>query len=230
MRRFWDARARENALYYIDSGLDYRDPDPAVFWERGAALVDFIVGDLGIPVRSGDTVLEIGCGVGRLTLPLAARAGRVIALDVSAEMTKRARAVHAQVENIEWRVGDGVSLRGVEDGSVDAVVSHIVFQHIPDPEITLGYVREMGRVLRPGGRAGFQISNRPELHRPQEPGLAGRMREIGGLSPRGQRDPAWLGSHTDLDRLRAVAAESGMTTDRVVGEGTQWCFVALERG
>jgi SAM-dependent methyltransferase len=229
MRRFWDARARENALFYIDSGLDYRYPDPGTFWQRGAAIVDRIVGELGVPIGAEDNVVEIGCGIGRLTRPLAARAGRVIALDVSAEMIERAQDATPNLEGVEWRVGDGISLAGIDDASIDAVISHVVFQHIPDPEITLGYVREMGRVLRPGGRAGFQVSNRPEIHRPQDPGLSGRVRELGGRQPRGQRDPAWLGAPTDLKRLRAVAAESGMETERVVNEGTQWCFVVLRR-
>ena len=50
--------------------------------------------------------------------------------------------------------------------SVDGCFSHVVFQHIPDPPITLNYVREMGRVLRPGGWALFQVSNDPTIHQP----------------------------------------------------------------
>lgn len=76
-------------------------------------------------------------------------------------MLERARALHAQLTNVKWIHGDGESLSGIADASVDAVFSHVVFQHIPDPRITLGYVREMGRVLRPGGWTAFQVSTDP---------------------------------------------------------------------
>ena len=67
----------------------------------------------------------------------------------------------------------------------------MVFQHLPDPAITYGYVTEMGRVLRPGGWAAFQVSDDPSD--PPPPRLRGR---------RGRRRsaiPAWLGSAVDLD-------------------------------
>jgi SAM-dependent methyltransferase len=129
---------------------------------------------------------------------------------------------------VDWRVGDGETLAGVDTASVDGVISHVVFQHLPDPAITYGYVEEMGRVLKPGGWAAFQVSDHPALHR-REPlrRLLGR-RLSGG--PRGAGHPAWLGSAVDLDHLRAVAAEAGLSVERILGEGSQYCLVLLRRG
>jgi ubiquinone/menaquinone biosynthesis C-methylase UbiE len=182
-------------------------------------------------VEPHDTVLDIGCGVGRLTRVIAARARRAYGIDVSEEMIARASRHHAELENVEWFVGDGVTLQPIADGSVDACVSHVVFQHIPDPQVTLGYVREMGRVLRPGGWAAFQLSNDSSVHRPRN-GPRALLRKVAswiGRRPRGQDDPAWLGSAVDLDALRSVAESSGLELERVVGEGTQFCGVRLRR-
>jgi SAM-dependent methyltransferase len=142
-------------------------------------------------------------------------------------MIDRARMHHAGLDNIRWIVGDGFGLAAIPDASVDACVSHVVFQHIPDPEITLGYVRDMGRVLRSGGWSAFQVSNDPSIHR-TGPRSRGRLAALLGRRerrPRGQDDPAWIGSAVDIGELRRAAADSGLEIERVVGEGTQFCAV-----
>jgi SAM-dependent methyltransferase len=149
-------------------------------------------------------------------------------------MLTRARRHNPHLANVTWVHGDGFSLAGVEDGSVDACVSHVVFQHIPDPAIVLGYVREMGRVLRGGGWAAFQVSNDPGIHLPATyGGHLGRVRGfllgLLGRAPRGQADPAWLGSAVDLDELTAAAEGAGLTIDRVEGAGTQFCLIRAHR-
>jgi SAM-dependent methyltransferase len=234
MREFWDERAREDAFYFVDSRLDYRQPDLERFWAGGAEDLDRILGDLELELGSGAVVVEIGCGVGRLTRALATRVARVIALDVSEEMLRLARENNPGLDNVEWVHGDGRSLAGVPDGVADACLSHVVFQHIPDPEVTLGYVREIGRVLQPGGWAAFQISNDPSVHdlaahRGRGRRLADRALALAGRAPRGQGRPEWLGSAIELDRLSAAAADGAMTVERVVGEGTQFCLVRARR-
>jgi hypothetical protein len=84
-------------------------------------------------------------------------------------------------------------------------------------------------VLRPGGIAGFQVSNDQAVHRART-GLRDRLRSLVGRAPRGQSHRAWLGSAVDLDDLRAAALDGGMTVERVVGEGTQYCLVRTRRG
>jgi SAM-dependent methyltransferase len=231
MGQFWDERAREDALYFVDNRIGYRDPESeALFWEGGRVDLDRVLSALHIEVGADDDVLEIGCGVGRLTRVLAERGRSVTALDVSAEMLERARVANPQLDNVQWLLGDGESLAGVPDASADLCVSHVVFQHIPDPAVTLGYVREMGRVLRQGGAAGFQVSNNPDVHkRWGQEKLGDRVRSWVGRAPRGQRHPAWLGSAIDLDELRAAAADGGMEVEHVVGEGTQYCLVRTRK-
>jgi SAM-dependent methyltransferase len=228
MARFWDARAREDAFFFVDNDQAYRSADLDRFWAEGERQLDHVLGVLGVEIAAADTVVDIGCGVGRLTRVLAARATHVHAIDVSSEMIDRARELNGHLPNVTWHQGDGTTLQPIPDGVADGVVSHVVFQHIPDPHVTYGYVREMGRVLRPGGWAVFQVSNDPAIHggRYRPPS---RLKVLLRRAPRGQRDPEWLGSAVDLDAVREAAQQSGQVMERVVGEGTQFCFVRLGR-
>lgn len=230
MREFWDRRAEENALYFVDNRLDYSDPDTEQFWQMGRADLDQLLGIGGVSIRPNDRVVEIGCGVGRLTREIADRADSVQAIDVSERMLDLARQHNPQLANVTWLLGDGESLRPIGDASADLCISHVVFQHIPDPSITLSYVREMGRVLRPGGSSTFQISNLPSVHAVDgRRRLASQAREWLRRGPRGQDHPAWRGSAIDLDDLAAAAEDGGMTVQGLAGRGTQFCVVTLRR-
>lgn len=228
MRAFWDARAREEPYFFVDDRGVYGAPDLEAFWREGKRDLDRLLSLLDRRIERDDVVLDIGCGVGRLTQPIAARARQVTALDVSREMLARAREHHGAAANIEWVLGDGRTLAPIGDGAVTAVVSHVVFQHIPDPRITLGYVAEIGRVLVRGGWAAFQVSNDPRVHRPRRAprDQLGRVRAAAGRGPAGRHDPAWRGSAVDLEQLGATAARAGLRLDRIVGERTQFCLVA----
>jgi SAM-dependent methyltransferase len=231
MGTFWDERAREDAYFFVDNRLVYGRTDAERFWRAGESDLDRFLGSLGASIRPSDTVVEVGCGVGRLTRVIAERADRVEAIDVSAEMLAIARREHRGLHNVRWLQGDGTSLAGIEDASADACVSYVVFQHIPDPAVTLGYVREMGRVLRPGGWAAFQVSNDPAVHRPPSRITRARRRALAALGrfPRGQSAAPWLGSSVEVSALRTAASDGGMGIDRVVGEGTQFCLVLARR-
>jgi ubiquinone/menaquinone biosynthesis C-methylase UbiE len=229
MQRFWDERARENALFFVDDRVDYRHPDVAQFWDQGEVDLDNLLGALGVALDPHDVVVEIGCGVGRLTRVLAARTSRLIAVDVSPEMLARAAQNLEDLENIELVHGDGTSLAAIPDGVADACVSHVVFQHVPEPAIVFAYVTEMGRVLKPGGWSGFQVSNDPSIHRPRRRRAKERVRAWLGRAPLGQDHPAWLGTAVDTDELEAVAKKAGMVVERIEGRGTQFCLVLLRR-
>ncbi len=226
MAEFWDARARENAAYFVDSRLDYENPDLDAFWEAGVEVMDGFGRMLDVHFEPEDDVVEIGCGIGRLTRVISSRARTVRALDISAEMLEQAREHNGALANVEWILGDGDSLEGVEDASADAVFSHVVFQHIPEPAITYRYVEEIGRVLRPGGWAAFQVSDSPAVHE-QRLSFRERVRAVLGNAPKGVDHAAWRGSAVDLGELRAAAARGGLEVERIHGEGTQYCLVRL---
>lgn len=226
--RFWDERAREQALFFVDNTVDYRHPDVERFWAEGEHAVGAILAELRVEPSAADTIVEIGCGVGRLTRALAQRAAHVIAVDVSGEMLARARGLNPALDNVTWHHGDGRTLSGIADASADGCFSHVVFQHLPEPELTLGYVREMARVLRPGGWAAFGVSTDPAVHRPKR--RAGwRLAALLRRGPRGQEHPAWLGSAVPLARLERCADEAGLELERVLYPGTQFTLVRGRR-
>src|SRR5688572_20676484 len=131
MQRFWDDRASENALFFVDNDLRYGDPDEELFWARGKEAVEVILDLVGARIEPDDRIVEIGCGVGRLTRELAGRGAHVDALDVSGRMLGLAREHNPQLANVRWLHGDGESLAGIPDASADVCFSHVVFQHIP---------------------------------------------------------------------------------------------------
>jgi SAM-dependent methyltransferase len=144
MGKFWDERARENAAFFIDNKLVYNDPDLETFWGGGARDLDDLLNAVGVRVAPDDVVVDIGCGMGRLTRVLAERAAHVYGLDVSAEMLSRAKDHNTELKNVTWLHGDGTTVTGVDEERATACVSQVVFQHIPDPQITLGYIRDRG--------------------------------------------------------------------------------------
>ena len=222
--RFWDEKARENALYFVDNELDYDNPDAHGFWRRGDEVVDLMLESVGLLIDPRSEIVDIGCGVGRLTRALASRASHAYGLDVSSEMLELAKQHNSDLANVDWLHGDGSSLSPIPDASVDGCFSHVVFQHIPDPEITLNYVREMGRVLRPGGWALFQVSTDPSIHRPRRT-LKGRAQAL----VRRTDDRAWWGSAVDVEALRRTATQAGLSIEKLLDAGSQYTTVLARR-
>jgi SAM-dependent methyltransferase len=104
-------------------------------------------------IRTGNKVLDVGCGTGvlaREALRRVGQDGQIVGLDLNAGML----AVAARAEpGIEWRQGDAASLP-FEDGVFDVVVSQFALMYFPDRMVSL---REMWRTLAPGGRLAIAV-------------------------------------------------------------------------
>jgi phosphatidylethanolamine/phosphatidyl-N-methylethanolamine N-methyltransferase len=98
-----------------------------------------------LDLQPGERLVIVGCGTGA-DLPFVPVGVEVLATDLTAGMLRQARA-HAR-PGIEFRVMDGMALE-LPDSSFEAAILHMVLEVIPDP---LRCLREVARVLRPGGR------------------------------------------------------------------------------
>jgi SAM-dependent methyltransferase len=160
MRREWDERARENARYYVaTANQNWTDED---YFESGRVNVsDEVLTDMINVCQGKDPkqmkVLEIGCGSGRITRALAEIFGEVYAVDISGEMIRQARETLKNTPNAHVFQNNGTDLSVLGDIQVDFAFSYIVFQHIPSRPVIHSYVREVARLLRPGGLFKFQV-------------------------------------------------------------------------
>ena len=112
-----------------------------------------------LALRPGERLVIIGCGTGA-DLPFVPEEVQVLAIDLSPDMLRQARA-HAR-PGIDFRVMDGMAL-DLPDGSFDAAILHMVLEVIPDPARCLA---EAARVLRPGGRLAVFDKFLPDGDRP----------------------------------------------------------------
>ena len=90
--------------------------------------------------------LEIGCGKGEFSQRLAQRSGRVLALDLSPEMIRIARARSAQLQNVEFQIADVMSY-DLPPEAFDCIATIATLHHLPLREALL----KMKAALKPGG-------------------------------------------------------------------------------
>src|SRR6266498_132167 len=104
-------------------------------------------------IKSGDSVLDVGCGTGEVALLAKTRAkdGKVYGIDPGPEMIAVARSKAAQKKlDVDFRVGVIESLP-FPDSSIDVVTSSLMMHHLPYDLKRRG-LAEVYRVLKPGGR------------------------------------------------------------------------------
>jgi SAM-dependent methyltransferase/drug/metabolite transporter (DMT)-like permease len=155
MRGDWDRRAEEDHKLHIATG---HAGSEETFRASGAQDLDAIVLD-GVVLDPSAEILEIGCGVGRLLVPLAERVAVAHGVDISPVMIEKSKEYAADAPNVKTALTDG-SLAHFANESLDFVFSFIVFQHIPDRTPIRRYVEEAARVLKPGGVFRFQVDGR----------------------------------------------------------------------
>jgi SAM-dependent methyltransferase len=138
-----------------------RDPrlwrDISLFEE----MIESILSQLD--VSPAHRLLEVGCASGFLARGLAPRCREYVGVDLAAPTLEVARRL--RLENATFLCEDATALR-LPDASFERVVSYDVFTNFADFEIAEAVVREILRVLRPGGRA--MVGSIPDVERTEE--------------------------------------------------------------
>jgi SAM-dependent methyltransferase len=216
-REAWDRRAESDLYSSIEASR--RDWTGEEFFADGHRMVEQAMQWLGDGVERG-RMLEIGCGVGRTAVAFAQLFKSVEGVDISPRMIESARD-RGLPENVHLRSTDGETLDPFEDASFDFVFSEHVFQHIASETVIGGYLREIGRVLKPGSVALIQFDTRRKglvtaLYRLVPPRfLPGERREH---MRRYRRSPAWV---------RAAADGAGLALEWERDAGTHWHWLML---
>jgi SAM-dependent methyltransferase len=159
----WDGHARRDPLWAILSEPTKKGGrwDTERFFQTGVAEISHILYHLRLRqitiVRR--RALDFGCGVGRLSQALAPYFARVDGVDVSPAMVGLARSCNRHGERVTYHANDRPDLSVFPDGTFDLVVSSIVLQHI-EPAVATRFLRELCRVLAPGGALVFQLPAR----------------------------------------------------------------------
>jgi ubiquinone/menaquinone biosynthesis C-methylase UbiE len=149
-----DARLQRRVQRY---GWDLAANDYEALWQAQLAEAQSTLLALASPAP-GERVLDIACGTGLVAFD-AARAvgpdGRVLGVDLSGRMidVARQRAAELQISNCSFLRMDAEAL-ALPDASFDLVLCALGLMYMPDPEQSL---REIWRVLRPGGRVGLAV-------------------------------------------------------------------------
>lgn len=173
---------------------------PAIFREGARQLVEYA------ELTSGKRVLDVGCGTGIVARTAAERVGptgAVAGVDINPQMLEIARSASAGTEpSIDWREGAAEQLP-MARSSFDAVLSQQAFQFFNDRITAL---REMRRVLAPGGRAIIGVLRSIEYNHTYQPVVDAFTRhggsELGTMMQAPFQD--W-----SIDELREMLQQSG---------------------
>jgi ubiquinone/menaquinone biosynthesis C-methylase UbiE len=213
MREEWDERARTNARHYIQTAHDVWE-DREFFRSGEINVANEVMPEMHRICR-GDrspldlSMVEIGCGEGRMTRMLARFFGHVTAIDVSSEMIQRAKSNLQGFDNVSLIHGDGSTLAPIGDQTQDFAFSSIVFQHIPSLEVISSYCREVCRVLRPGSLFKFQVQ--------------------GAEWERNEPPDTWSGVSVSQTEAQRLCKDAGFLWEFESGAGTQYYWLCFRK-
>lgn len=209
MKADWDSRAAENSRWYINT-LSENQSEKEFDLSGLMEVQNQVVACL--PLLTGGRnpkdlrLLEIGCGIGRMTRHLSSIFGEVHAVDVSAEMIHQAGERLRGLPNVHLTATNGCDFHHLPDERFDVIFSAYVFQHVPDAAIIAANLRDAWRILAPGGVFRFVVNARTD-------------EEFVKLAK-----DTWAGASFPESELRHLALELKAQLMGISGEETQYCW------
>lgn len=160
MKNKWEEFAQQNAEYYIlTKNIDYKTENGQNnFYESGYKFTQQNIKKISQYLHSRERALEIGCGIGRLSLPHSKEFNELVAIDVSPTMLLKLNenAKQRGITNIKTYLPN----EDWDKLTYDYVYSYLVFQHIQDFNIIIDYIIKLSQNLKQGGIANLQFDTR----------------------------------------------------------------------
>jgi ubiquinone/menaquinone biosynthesis C-methylase UbiE len=222
--------AQDRAAFTYNAAADFYDASPLGFWDYfGRRTIELA------SLRSGSQVLDVCCGAGASALPAAEAVGprgNVIGVDLAKQLLQSARtkAIQRRIGNIEFEVGDMLSMR-FPVASFDAVVCVFGIFFVPD---MAGAVRELWSHIRPGGKMAVTTWG-PNLFEPANDAFWRSIKDVRpdlykGFNPWDRID--------DPANLRKILDEAGVASPKIIAEnrlhpirsGEDWWAIVLGSG
>ncbi len=147
-KKLWENLAQKNSRYYINSDFGHKITEDQ-FKQSGLESYKKLI--LNDPlIIKGTTILDFGCGTGRITEFMSKDFKKVYGVDISKTMIATALERLASLENIYLCEIDGIHVP-LPDDSTQNVFSYLVFQHIKERAMVEDLFDEIHRILMPNG-------------------------------------------------------------------------------
>jgi ubiquinone/menaquinone biosynthesis C-methylase UbiE len=230
-KKFWDRPTEKEARFEC---VDLVSQGSEAHYQQLAERTIRIVLEVASP-KADWTLLEIGCGVGRLINQMQQHAQfrKFYGVDISEKMIEYCRKNVGGDPRVTLYVNSGYDLSMVPDASVDFAYSIDVFIHIFDVDVVLNYLREVRRVLKLGALFLFNVREfDPEKSFAES--LGGTIAKFSyklGLKSMGRHrwtpdEPAGFnGNQYTEAEIRQLITEAGLTvhSTKVLENGHIWC-------
>jgi ubiquinone/menaquinone biosynthesis C-methylase UbiE len=203
-------KAQDRAAFTYNAAADFYDASPLGFWDYfGRRTIELA------SLSSGSRVLDVCCGAGASALPAAeavAPTGNVIGIDLAKQLLELARtkAIQRRLANVEFEVGDMLSMR-FPVASFDAVVCVFGIFFVPDMARA---VSELWSRIRPGGKLAITTWG-PNFCEPANDAFWCSIKNVRpdlykGFNPWDRID--------DPAGLRKILNEAGVTSPNIIAE------------
>ena len=211
MKKEWNARGKANYKYFIS----YSNSEEEFIHSGKESLEKLILPIMDSITHNRDPnelkVLEIGCGAGRVTFWMASVFGEVYGVDIAEDMIEKGKKYCKNLKNVHLSTNNGMDLSDFGNDFFDFVFSFIVFQHIPDKNIIINYIKEVERVLKHGSIFKFQ--------------LQGYL----GKDYADKEKDSWYGVSFSEDEIKEIAEKFNFEIISLEGQGTQYFWIIFKK-
>lgn len=211
---------QDRAAFTYNAAADFFDASPLSFWDYfGRRTIELA------SLSNGSRVLDVCCGSGASALPAAEMVGptgRVIGIDLATQLLELARtkAIQRGFANVEFEVGDMLSLR-FPVASFDAVVCVFGIFFVPD---MVQATTELWSRVRPGGKLAVTTWGRNFC----EPANNGFWRSIKNVRPDLHKGFNPWDRIDNPKNLRTILEEAGVTAPDIIAENRHHVLKSAE--